>query len=66
MKITLECECRRKHTVSAPEKKYLQFRDDLEAGGFRFSSSDIKIRDGRAEELIIHCDCGNYISLGLD
>jgi len=34
--------------------------------GVLFSSSDIKNRDGKAEELIIHCDCGNYISLGLD
>ena len=66
MKIMIECECGKKYTVSALAKKYLQLRDNLEEGGFRYSASDTKIRDGKLEEFMIHCDCGNYIYLGMD
>lgn len=50
MKITIECECGNKHTVSAPAKKYLQLRDNLEKGGFMYSASDSKIKDGKLED----------------
>ena len=66
MKITIECECGKKHTVSAPARKYLQLRDNLETGGFRYSASDTKIIDGKLKEFMIHCDCGNFIYLGVD
>lgn len=66
MKITIECECGKKHTVSAPERKYLQLRDNLETGGFRYNASDTIIKDGKLEEFMIHCDCGNYIYLGMN
>ena len=67
MKITIECEkCGNKHIVSAPEKKYLQLRDNLEAGEFRYTAADTVIKDGKLQEFMIHCKCGNYITLGVD
>ena len=67
MKITIECEkCKKTHSFSSLPRKYLQLRDNLEKGGFRYNASDTKIRDGKLEEFMIHCGCGNYISLGMD
>lgn len=67
MNITIECEkCGNKHTVSALERMYLQFRDNLENGNFRYAFSDTLIKDGKLQQFMIHCKCGNYITLGMD
>ncbi len=67
MKITIECECGNKHTLEAPEKKYIQFRDNLEVHTFRYSNSDTKYNDGKVSRIMIHCDkCKNFIYLDLD
>ena len=65
MKITIECECGNRHTMEVHAKKYLQFRDNLEAGHFRYL--DTKIENDMLKEFMIRCDnCGNYIYLGMD
>lgn len=62
MKITIECECGNKHTMEAPEKKYLQSRDNLEAGHFKYAASDSD--SGNKKEFRLHCDkCGNWITI---
>lgn len=67
MKITIECEsCGNQHTLSTPAKKYLQLRDNLEVGGYRYTATDTVIKDGKLKELMIHCNCGNWITLGVD
>ena len=68
MTITITCDrCGNKHTMSTKEIKYLQLRDNLEVGGFRYSSSDTKIKDGRLEEITIQCEeCRDYLCLGMD
>ena len=45
MRITIECECGNKHILEV-KKKYMQCRDNLEAGGFRYTASDTEIQDG--------------------
>ena len=65
MKIMIECECGNKITLSAPQKKYLQLRDNLEKKQFRFDSAEIK--GGKVEEFRICCDkCRNWITLGVN
>ena len=65
MKITIECECGNRITMSAPEKKYLQFRDNLETEEFRYDGAVIK--DGELKEFRICCDrCHNWVTLGVD
>lgn len=66
MTIVIECECGNKCKVMAPSKKYLQLRDNLRVAGFIYSTSDFKMSDGKIEEIIIRCKCGNYINLGMD
>lgn len=66
MKIIIECECGNKHILQAPEKKYLQFRDNLESGGYRYTASDTEVKDGKLKEFMIRCQCGNWIKLGMD
>lgn len=43
MTLTIECECGNKITLSAPPKKYLQFRDNLEMKQFRYDGAEIKM-----------------------
>ncbi len=65
MKLTIECECGNKITLSAPPKKYLQLRDNLEAQQFRYDGADIK--SGTVKEFRICCDkCKNWITIGVD
>ena len=65
MKIILECECGNKIVVPVPSRKYVQFRDNLEAEQFRYDGA--KINDGKLEEIRICCDkCGNDMILGMD
>ena len=65
MTLTIECECGNRVTVSAPPKKYLQLRDNLETGDFKYGGS--KIKGVKVEEIRICCDkCGKYMDLGLD
>lgn len=67
MKITIECECGNKHVLQAPAKRFLQFRDNLETGEFRYTASDTEIKDGKLQEFMIHCDkCKNWMALGMD
>lgn len=64
MLISIKCEkCNNEHRMSVPEKKQLLLRDNLERGGFSYSSSDLMVNNGKLEELYIYCKCGNYISL---
>ena len=67
MKIIIECEkCGNNHILSAKPKKYLQFRDNLEVGRFKYVESDTVIKNGKLESIMILCSCGNYITLGVD
>lgn len=61
MKITIECECGNRISLSAPAKKYLQLRDNLEKEKFRYDGAE----DGK--EFRICCDkCHNWITLGVE
>ena len=65
MKLMIECECGNKITVSAPSKKYLQLRDNLETKQFRYDGAEIT--DGKVKEFRICCDkCKNWITFGVD
>ena len=65
MKISIECECGNRFTVSAPPKKYIQLRDNLETNGFRYDYAEIK--NGKVKEFRICCDrCHNIVFLGVD
>jgi hypothetical protein len=65
MKLIIECECGNKLTITAPPKKYLQLRDNLETKQFHNDGAEIK--DGKVKELRISCDkCRNWITLGVD
>jgi len=65
--ITIKCEeCGNEHQMKVPARKYIQFRDNLEKGGFSYFESNTKIKEGRLQELMIHCKCGNYMFLGVD
>lgn len=66
MILTIKCDiCNKTHTMDAPAKKYLQFRDALERGGFSYCK-DAKIEGGKLKEIMIRCECGNFIFLGMD
>ena len=65
MILTIECECGNKITLSAPSKKYLQLRDNLEIKQFHYDGAEIK--KGKVEEFRISCDkCKNWITLSVD
>jgi hypothetical protein len=65
MTLTIECECGNKITLTAPPKKYLQLRDNLETKQFSYDGAEIK--NGKVEEFRICCDkCKNWISFGVD
>jgi hypothetical protein len=60
MTITIKCECGNKMELTAPPKKYLQLRDNLETRKFRYDGAEDR-------EFRIYCDqCGNWITLGID
>ena len=66
MRLTIECECGNKWTMSAPPQKYLQLRDNLETENFRYDGAEYD-KNGKVNEFRIRCDqCGHYISLGVD
>ena len=65
MKLMIECECGNKITLSAPQKKYLQLRDNLDTQQFHYDGAEIK--NGKVEEFRISCDkCKNWIAIGVD
>ncbi|MBR1832334.1 MAG: hypothetical protein IJ784_07875 [Ruminiclostridium sp.] len=65
MKITIECECGNKRTMEVPTKKSLLFRDNLEAGHFRYTASNADV--GKLREFRIHCDkCDNWMTIDVD
>ena len=65
MKITIECECGNKNIMEVPTAKSFLFRDNLEAGHFRYATSDAD--SGNQKEFRLHCDkCGNWITIDLD
>lgn len=65
MTLTIECECGNKIILSAPAKRYLQLRDNLETKQFRYDNAEIK--NGKVEEFRICCDkCNNWITLGVN
>ena len=52
--------------MSAPNKKYIQFRDYLDTKRFRFSDDEYD-KESKIKEIKILCnECGNYVSLGFD
>lgn len=66
MKLIFECECGNRITMSAPSKKYLQLRDNLETQDFRFDGAEYD-KNSKVKEFRICCNkCNNYISLGVD
>ncbi|WP_028505912.1 hypothetical protein [Ruminococcus sp. FC2018] len=66
MTLTIKCECGNEVTMSAPKKKYIQFRDYLDTKRFRFSDDEYD-KESKIKEIKILCDeCGNYVSLGFD
>lgn len=66
MKITIECDCGNHIEMKAPPKKYLQMRDNLETGEFRYADAQYDEK-GNIKEILIVCDkCHNSIALGLD
>lgn len=65
MRIIIKCECGNEIDLSAPPKKYLQLRDNLETRRFRYGGE--KIKNAKLQEIQICCDeCGNWIDLGMD
>ncbi len=66
MKIIIECDCGNHIKMEAPPKKYLQMRDTLEKGEFRYADAQYDA-NGNIKEILIVCDkCNNSIALGLD
>lgn len=62
MRIKLICEkCNNMHELNVLNSKAIVLRDNLEIGGFSYSLSDLMINNGKLNELIIRCKCGNYI-----
>lgn len=65
MELMIKCECGNSISLSAPAKKYLQLRDNLEPEQFRYAGAEIT--EGKVKEFRICCDrCRNWIVLGVD
>lgn len=65
MILSIECECGNEIKLSVPSKKYIQFRDNLEAKQFHYDV--VEIKNQKPKEIRIHCHkCRNWISLGVD
>lgn len=48
MELMIKCECGNSISLSAPAKKYLQLRDNLESEQFRYDGAEIT--DGKVKE----------------